>query len=262
MQGSGSAVQGGSDKRQNIQERPYCTQECLRGVAFGGPLDERCANIADYGKAHIDRWDFLALLRLQLVIDCGDDADCTPLYLSGSRGSLFKLRLSSHGYTLVAKGIEAMDAKHLRHENQIYDYVRQLQGTFVPVCLGIVDLIKPYYFDSGVYVHFLLLSYGGRPVLREMNEVKAMVADQIITALGRLHQHQVLHRDAEPRNVLYDRSNGRCMLVDLMLAEIHARQPLGYIDGNGRRRKRKWPPRKHEPDVFAVEVESLRASLT
>ncbi|KAH6955974.1 hypothetical protein BKA56DRAFT_637925 [Ilyonectria sp. MPI-CAGE-AT-0026] len=118
----------------------------------------------------------------------------------------------------------------------MYDHVRQLQGTFVP----------PYYFDSGVYVRIWLLSYGGRPVLREMNEVKS----------------SVLHRDAEPRNVLYDRSSGRCMLVDLMLAEIHARQPLGPINGNGQSRKRKWAPRKHEPDVFAAEVQSLRVSLT
>lgn len=258
---SGSAVRGGSDKQQSIQERPYCTQECLHGVASGGSLDKRCPNIADHGRAHIGRRDFLALLCLQLATNRGDDADCTPLYLSGSRGSLFKLRLSSHSYTLVAKGVEAMDAKHLRHENKMYDHIRRLQGTFVPVCLGIVNLIKPYYFDSGVYMLFLLLSYGGRPVLREMNVIKASVADEIITALSRLHQHHILHCNAEPRNVLYDRSSGRCMLVDLMLAQIHARQPLGSINGNSQSRKRRWALRKHELDIFAVEVQSLRASL-
>lgn len=77
----------------------------------------------------------------------------------------------------MAKGVEVMVASHLRHENKIYDHIWSLQGTFVPVCLGIVDLIKPYYFDSGVYVHFLFLSYGVRPVLREMKEVGANVVD-------------------------------------------------------------------------------------
>ncbi|KAI3571963.1 hypothetical protein IWW34DRAFT_638275, partial [Fusarium oxysporum f. sp. albedinis] len=55
---------------------------------------------------------------------------------------------------------------------------------------------------------------------------------------------------------------GRCMIVDLMLAEFHGRQPLGPINVNGRNRKRKWAPRKHEKDVFAIAAQSLRASLT
>ncbi|KNB19850.1 hypothetical protein FOXG_17042 [Fusarium oxysporum f. sp. lycopersici 4287] len=261
VQGRVSDTQGNADKRQNIRDRPYCTHACLRGIASGGPLDERCPNIADHGKAHIDRQSFVALLRDQLATDRGDDADCTPLGISGSRGSLFKLCLSLRGYTLVAKGVEAMDARHLRHENKMYDHVWSLQGTFVPVCLGIVDLIKPYYFDSGVYVHFLLLSYGGRPVLREMKEVRPNVVDQIIVVLKRLHQYRILHHDAEPRNVLYDRSSGGCMLVDLMLAEIHDRQPLGSINCNRQSRKRKSVTGKHVPDAFSVEVQSLRASL-
>ncbi|KAJ0135558.1 hypothetical protein HZ326_21421 [Fusarium oxysporum f. sp. albedinis] len=262
VQGRVSDTQRNTDKRQNIRDRPYCTHACLRGIASGGPLDERCPKIADHGEAHIDRQSFVALLRDQLATDRGDDADCTPLGISGSRGSLFKLCLSLRGYTLVAKGVEAMDARHLRHENKMYDHVWSLQGTFVPVCLGIVDLIKPYYFDSGVYVHFLLLSYGGRPVLREMKEVRPNVVDQIIVALNRLHQYRILHHDAEPRNVLYDRSSGRCMLVDLMLAEIHDRQPLGSINCNRQSRKRKWVTGKHVPDAFSVEVQSLRANLT
>ncbi|KAF5708082.1 serine threonine kinase [Fusarium globosum] len=261
MQGRVPDTQGNADRRQNIRDRPYCTHACLRGIASGGPLDERCPNIADHGEAHIDRQSFVALLRDQLATDCGDDADSTPLGISGSRGSLFKLCLSLRGYTLVAKGVEAMDAIHIRHENKMYDHVWSLQGTVVPVCLGIVDLIKPYYFDSGIYVHFLLLSYGGRPVLREMKEVRPDVVDQIIIGLKRLHQYRILHHDAEPRNVLYDRSSGRCMWVDLMLAEIHDRQPLGSINCNRQSRKRKSVTGKHVPDAFSDEVQSLRARL-
>ncbi|RMJ01509.1 hypothetical protein CDV36_015742, partial [Fusarium kuroshium] len=106
MQGhdGNAASQEGTNVRPNIQDRLYCTHECLRGLAFGGPMDQKCPNSADHGNAHINRREFLRLARDQLAVDRGKDADCVPLYLSGSRGSLFKFCLSSHGYTLVAKG--------------------------------------------------------------------------------------------------------------------------------------------------------------
>jgi tRNA A-37 threonylcarbamoyl transferase component Bud32 len=65
----------------------------------------------------------------------------------------------------------------------------------------------------------------------------ADVANEILATLSRLHQHGVLHHDAEPRNVLYDKRTGRYMIVDLMLAEFHDRQPLEPINVNGRKRK-------------------------
>lgn len=244
-------------KRQNIQDRPYCTHECLRGVASGGPLDDKCPNIADHGEAHIDQQEFIALLRHQLATDRGHDADCTPLGIFGATSSLFKLFLTLHGYTLVAKGVEEEDARHLQHENEVYDHVSSLQGTSVPVCLGTIDLIKPYYFDRGVYTKFLLLSYGGRPVLCEMSEVEPSVVDQIITALSQLHECNVLHHDAERRNVLYDRSSGRCMLIDLMLAETPTQKPPRSTN------RWKWAKLgRHGSDAFSAELQSLRERLT
>jgi hypothetical protein len=80
--------------------------------------------------------DFLRLIRVQLAQDRGPDADCKPLYLSGARGSLFKVRLSSHGYTLVAKGVEHCDRRLLECENELYDRLRAIQGTHIPACLG------------------------------------------------------------------------------------------------------------------------------
>ncbi|KAF7549501.1 hypothetical protein G7046_g8336 [Stylonectria norvegica] len=234
MQGQcrNTASQEGANVRPNIQERLYCTHECLRGLAFSDPMDRKCPNLADHGNAHINQREFLQLARDQLAVDRGKDADCVPLYLSGSRGSLFKFCLSSHGYILVAKGVEAMDAEHLLYEIEIYSHLRDLQGKFIPVCLGFVDLIKPYYFNSGVYKAFMFLSYGGRPVLKGLREVKTNIVKKILTALGRLYQHGVLHRDAKPRNVLYDKCTGRCMIMDFMLAELCPRKPLGPVNVN------------------------------
>ncbi|KAH6981482.1 hypothetical protein EDB80DRAFT_737328 [Ilyonectria destructans] len=136
-------------------------------------MEEECPNFLYHGSTHIDRQQFLNLISDQLAVDRGPDADCVPLYLSGSRGSLFKVRLSSYGYTLIAKGVEGMDAALLCHEKEVYDHIRGLQGKYVPVCLGTVDLIQPYYYDSGVFKHFLFISYARQPVFKYMEQVKA-----------------------------------------------------------------------------------------
>lgn len=59
-----------------------------------------------------------------------------------------------------------------------------LQGKFVPVCPGVVDLTKPYYFNSGVYEGFLFLSYAERPVLKGLREVNTNVVKEVLIALG------------------------------------------------------------------------------
>ena len=82
-------------------------------------MDENCPNSDHHGQVHIARLEFLRLVRNQLATDRGRDADCAPLYRSRARGSLYKVRLSSHGYTLVAKGMEDLDRAHLQHENEI-----------------------------------------------------------------------------------------------------------------------------------------------
>ncbi|KAH7228643.1 hypothetical protein B0J15DRAFT_473271 [Fusarium solani] len=169
--------QRSSSVRQRMQDRPYCTHTCLHGVAFGGPMDRECPNFADHGNTHIDQGEFRRAMRQQLAVDRDKDADCMPLFLVGSRGSLFKLRLSSYGYTLVAKGVEAMDAEQLRHENRMYDHAGGLQGQYVPVWLGTINLVEPYYFDGGVYTHFMLMGYGGRSILSEVKSIDSGMAD-------------------------------------------------------------------------------------
>ncbi|KXJ84854.1 hypothetical protein Micbo1qcDRAFT_169894, partial [Microdochium bolleyi] len=111
----------GSTTEPSIHTRPFCTQRCLLGLARGGPLDETCPNSQHHGQqGRIDQVEFLRLVRDQLARDRGHDADCTPLHRSGARGSLFKVRLSTHGYTLVAKGVESADHAYLQHENVMY----------------------------------------------------------------------------------------------------------------------------------------------
>lgn len=154
-----------------IEDRPFCTHKCLLGLAQGTELDIQCPNIRDHQEKHILPAEFLSLLRIQLANDRGRKADHKPLYIKGSRGALFKVRLSSHGYTMVAKGMKEADRKHLVHESTLYDHLTHLQGIYIPVSLGIVDLELPYYYDSGIYTSMLFLSWAGRS-LRQYSSLK------------------------------------------------------------------------------------------
>ncbi|KAH8878691.1 hypothetical protein GQ53DRAFT_756531 [Thozetella sp. PMI_491] len=256
--------QRGNARQESIQDRPYCTHQCLLGLAYGRPMDKTCPNASSHGPRHLDCVEFLGLLRAQLAEDRGPDADSTPLYQSGSVGSLFKIRLSACGYTLVAKGVEAARLTRLQHENGIYDRIRNMQGKHAPVCLGMIDLVLPYYYDGGVFEHFLLLSWAGRPLSKCIDVVNKTLAINLTTrAYTELHRLRILHRDAEPRNILYDVMSGNLMVTDFERAESHGRQPLGSISPNGQSLKRKRGiPQKQGKDDFTRELQSVVKSVS
>ncbi|KAF4120925.1 hypothetical protein GMORB2_2411 [Geosmithia morbida] len=249
--------------RQRIQDRPFCTQRCLLGLANGGQTDKSCPNFEDHGHRHIESSKFLSLLRTQLAQDRGREADCRPLYLPGSVGALFKVRLSSHGYTLVARGVETFDLGRLRHEHDMYSRARAIQGQHVPVCLGMIDLILPHYYDGGVYEHFMFLGWAGRVVYNCTDQFnKSNIVGAVTTAFTELHRLGVLH-DAKPRNILYNADSGQVMIMDWERAEFCGRQPLGLISPNGRVRKRKpKATKKQGKETFETELQSAVESVS
>lgn len=208
-----------------------------------------------HGKAHISQDKFLCLIRTQLATDRGHDADCTSLSLFGARGALFKVRLSSYGYTLVAKGMESFNQRYLARESKIYSRLRPIQGKYVPVCFGIVELKRPYHYDGGVYPNFLFLSWAGRN-LRQCSDPasKSRLMGGVTTALKELHQLGVLLCNAEPRNILLEPSTGSIMLIDFERSRCRNHEPLASTSSNrvGRKRKRGTV---HEDD-FAKELRS------
>ncbi|KAL2161905.1 hypothetical protein VTH06DRAFT_7690 [Thermothelomyces fergusii] len=257
----GQRDRGGTSKggptRQRMQDCSYCTQRCLRGVVSGGPIDRACPNAAEHGPKHISQEDFRHLLRAQLARDRGPEPDCIPLSLSGAIGLLFKVRLSAYGYTFVAKGVETENLWRLQNEKGIYDQIGHIQGRHVPVCLGLIDLALPYYFDGHEFDHFLLLSWAGQPLYKCLDKIdKTLAMDLTTEAFTKLHQQKVLHGDAELRNLLYDASSGKVMVVDFERATL--RQPLGSISPNSphRKRKRGLVAKKQESNEFEKELQS------
>ena len=105
---------------ERIHDQPYCTRQCLFGLILGRAIDKTCPNTHSHGPRHISQSEFLRLLRVQLAEERGPDAGAMPLYRSEGYGSLFKLRLSAYGYTLLAKGVEAVRLQSLQNGSKMY----------------------------------------------------------------------------------------------------------------------------------------------
>jgi tRNA A-37 threonylcarbamoyl transferase component Bud32 len=247
--------------RPRIEDRLYCTHQCLFGLASAGALDENCPNLEDHRGQHLRLENFLCLIRVQLAEDRGRDADCTPLYVKGSRGALVKIRLSSHGYTFVAKAMKQVDRPHLLQEASVYSKLHSLQGSRIPVCLGMLDLDLPYYYDHGIYASMLILSWAGHSLHQYLNrENQVHMLDEVSKTLTACHKHRVLHRDVEPRNWLWD--GQRIMLIDFERAEIRARHPLEILNPNRKRNRQRDTKGIIVNDEFVREIRSARGGLS
>ena len=248
----GSQARGGSQSgshRQTGSSRQFCTQRCLRGLESGGLLDVDCpnANLHDQEggptiyRHRIDRRTLLALLRKQLHETM--DEDCQPLGLQGARGALFKVTLASHGYTIVAKGTVQAFVEDLQHEADVYRRLQPLQGRCVPVCLGGVDLLIPYYYDVGVEImHMMFLSWAGgcldNITVSEDTERQGLVK-KAMRSIKAIHRFGVLHKDVRSANLLWSRETSQIMLIDFERSEIQEGPPtpLSPINLNVQRKQ-------------------------
>lgn len=127
----------------------------------------RGAEISLHGKHVIDQSIFLRLLRGQLTRD--RDVDCELLYIQGARDAIFKVTLTSYGHTIVAKATIHILIRYLQYEAAIYKKLRSLQGICIPVCVGAINLVQSYYYNSAKIVHMLFLGWAGTQINRYIN---------------------------------------------------------------------------------------------
>jgi tRNA A-37 threonylcarbamoyl transferase component Bud32 len=191
----------------------------------------------------LDRQTFLALLRQQLKLNRDDD--CYPLGMQGARSTLFKVTLTSYGYTVAAKGTVAAFVKDLQHECEVYRRLRTIQGICVPVCLGSIDLVHPYYYDIGVLiVHMMILSWAGErldksKISRGVDRKRLGI--MVTQSIEEIHHTGVLHADLRIANMLWNAETERVMLIDFERSEMMAgfRQGLLIPTSPNRERKRR-----------------------
>ncbi|KAL7948147.1 hypothetical protein V8C42DRAFT_316810 [Trichoderma barbatum] len=226
----------------SIQDQPFCSQKCLFGLMQGKSLDKNCPNAEFHGPAHLDYDDFLNLLRTQLDEDDNLDADCTPLRVANVPKSLFKLRLTSHGYTFIAKA--GKNSAYLWSEKFVYDQMLDLQGRCIPVCVGMMELIQPRRHNGRALKDLLLLSWSGRPFLNCSKQVsKEEVARMMEMGMEAIHKLGVVYNGGlMPSNFLYDASRNSVMIVDFEEASLEfCKTPAVVGDYQARKRKRdRW----------------------
>ncbi|KAK1654920.1 hypothetical protein BDP81DRAFT_416810, partial [Colletotrichum phormii] len=219
---------GGGERGRNDNHTPYCTQKCLLGLVSGGVLDSGCPNNFFHnrkpsdGRRHdhssgrpdtrhlIDHTRFVKLLREQLERTLDDGI--IPLGQGGARGVMFKVSLLEYGYTFISKGTVQAFINDLEHEAAVYERLRPLQGTYLPVFLGAIDLRplnRTYYYDHRVYVvHMTFLSWGGHDL------------STIEGSLGAIHCQGVVHKDMRKENMVFNKEINGIMVIDFERAQL------------------------------------------
>ncbi|KAK1252527.1 hypothetical protein MKX08_003714 [Trichoderma sp. CBMAI-0020] len=203
-------------------ENAYCTQQCLLGVANGTPLDKSCPNVHLHGKRHISKEEFLERFRGQISRAGEANAFCTPLDQWGAIGKMFKVALIGYGYTFVAKATLRADWVFLHREGEMYEHLKNLQGSVVPVCLGIVRVEPEFYHEDKFLSQFMVLSWAGLPLQRSLDEeVRSSLTNTVSRAYRELHVAGVQHRDPGIANMLYNPLTSQVMLVDFHGSRFH-----------------------------------------
>ncbi|KAG6107517.1 hypothetical protein E4U13_006918 [Claviceps humidiphila] len=222
------------------QPYPYCSQKCLLGLVQGEFLDPDCPNVTlhcqgEVGEAGslkrhpVDHAEWLRLLREQFTKSI--DVGITYQGVFGAVGAFFKVTLLAYGYTFVSKGTVAGHIQHLEHEARVYERLKAIQGRYVPVFLGTIDLRtmdKDYwiYFETYV-VHMMFFSWGGilfhvhragMDQLETLHEVPWI--DEGVRALKAVHNEGVLHCDVRWGNVLFNSETKGIMVIDFERAEL------------------------------------------
>ncbi|CAL3961971.1 unnamed protein product [Diplocarpon coronariae] len=231
-------------EESDIRHQRYCTYACLLGLVRERSLDGACPNVNTHS-AHgdgihhaLDRESLAKQMSRQLAQD--PDNGCEPLGKQGARGALFKLTLESYGYTFVAKGTVAVFEAKLKHEGLVYQHLDKVQGELIPVYLGNIALVRPYFLDFGVrIVHMLLMSWAGEQAREDL--MLAMGQDLAVEtsrAVTQMLGYGVEHRDVRPPNVLWNPETRNVVLVDFERSEILKQVPVLQEISPNRKRNR------------------------
>lgn len=187
-------------------------------------LDKRCLNVQYHRIEYhqIDQPTFLRLIWQQLLKDL--NTNCEPIDLPGSHSVPFKVRLTLHEYTLVAKCTTADFITYLKYEAAVYKRL----SFYVSVHLSNIHLNQPYYYEGiAELIHMMFLSFEGMAVHWCINtDNREDMTQQIEHCIQAIYQLGVLHQDVMSCNILWNVKVGQPMAIDFERVEI---QKLQFI---------------------------------
>lgn len=173
----------------------------------------------------------MRLLKIQLGEN--RDKDCTPFGTCGSYGAPFKLTCTAYGYTVVGKGTTSGLWKEVSREAEIYQILRKVQGSAVPVFLGTIDLLVDYYHDAGDISHMLIMGWGGENIVHM--EMTSLLRREIHRSKREIRKLRVTHGDLRDPNILWNPELNRVLIIDFHKSKLDPR-PLSKQSGPMKRK--------------------------
>ncbi|KAL2891938.1 hypothetical protein HOO65_011297 [Ceratocystis lukuohia] len=221
----------------------YCTQKCLLGLVKGTTLDSMCPNVAlhrqkksinDFSGHHpvsYQKWSQL----LKKQIDELQYRGIEDLCISGTFTGLFAVTLLGYGYKFVGKGTPKSNADRFGNEACVYHRLEPIQGTFVPVYLGTIDLCKmdrDFPHRSGYTLGFMMfLSWAGDQ-LNVSNKAYWSLKDRGVKSLRAIHGQGVTWRTLSLNKMRYNSETDNVMVFGFSLSKVYRRPQwsFGYLE--------------------------------
>ncbi|ELR03926.1 hypothetical protein VC83_07065 [Pseudogymnoascus destructans] len=137
-------------------------------------------------------------------------------------------RLHSTSSTLVAKGVQAVYADALVREACIYSHCKNLQGIYIPVHLGNIDLVVSYPLQSLAYIkHMMLMSWAGTTLEAYIPD-GIDIGNEIDRTVGKLNSAGICNGDVRDTNLVWNEEVKGVMAIDFDLAYIYTAVKRSY----------------------------------
>ncbi|KAJ5185461.1 hypothetical protein N7491_006673 [Penicillium cf. griseofulvum] len=228
--------------------RPYCTQACLLGTFERGVLDENCPNVSEHGTTRHQLSSQEICDRLNEQLRENRYRGFQQLHIIGRTCYLLKATLRSHGYTMMIKATSASQSCRIKAELSNYQNLKLLQGSLIPVCLGMFQPKIPYWYHGLQMNYMLLLSWSG---IRTDEHTTTFETSQYLEQEMRkledvFHEHGVVHKDAAFRNVLWNPDSESFVMIDL--------EDMKWLKGASQ------GPKGHRSHQKQSSIDEIRAS--
>jgi hypothetical protein len=209
----------------------YCTMTCLRGLITSGAVDPHCPNTPRHDPGGLTKKHPFAapelLLRLKRQIDHDPERCAEHLHIRGNSGHLLKAIVHSHGYVVILKAVAERYASFTRHEINVYEVLRNLQGFDIPVCVGGLAPERGYWCHGERTTFMMVMGFAGERMdfdtpsedREAWREKKAALEKQARECVQRIRAEGAEYALAW-RNLLWNQELGRVIAVDFERAKV------------------------------------------